>query len=100
VQNDLLKTGTGTLDLAATNSYLGATLVHEGTVLVNGSTASSFLTLVRSGATLGGGNDADSVGVVGAVRVESGGRLAPGNVLGNTSILKSGDLGLLGGSRL
>lgn len=89
VQDDLLKTGAGTLILtSATNSYLGATLVHEGALLVNdtGTIQSSFLTNVRNTATLGGN------GRIGRVKVESGGTIAPGNALGNTSKLTTGDV--------
>lgn len=87
VYDDLLKTGTGTLILTnALNDYRGATLVHEGALLVNGTIGNSFLANVRNNATLGGN------GTVGRVKVESGGTLAPGNALGNTSKLTTGDM--------
>jgi autotransporter-associated beta strand protein len=88
VQTDLLKTGSGVLELASVNSYLGATIVHEGTLLVNvpGSISQSFLTEVHPGATLGGN------GNVGAVRVLPGGRLAPGRSIFDTGVLATGDL--------
>ena len=54
LQNDLLKSGAGTLELSGPNTFQGATVVHEGVLLVNGSTASSFLTDVRPNAKLGG----------------------------------------------
>jgi autotransporter-associated beta strand protein len=50
---DLAKTGIGTLDLAANNSYTGTTTVSAGTLLVNGSTAGGAL-IVESSGTLGG----------------------------------------------
>jgi autotransporter-associated beta strand protein len=85
--DDFLKTGTGTLVVSGlSNDYKGATLVHEGALLVNGTNATSFLTNVRNNATLGGN------GTVGKVKVESGGTLAPGNALGNTSVLTTGDI--------
>jgi autotransporter-associated beta strand protein len=87
VYDDLLKTGSGTLILTSNlNDYKGGTIVHEGTLLVNGTIGTSFLSRVRNNATLGGS------GVTGAVKVESGGTLAPGNALGNTSKLQTGDM--------
>src|SRR4029434_1237142 len=64
----------------------GATIVHQGALLVNGTIANSFLANVRNGGTLGGN------GTTGAVKVESGGTLAPGNLLGNTSKLTTGSM--------
>jgi autotransporter-associated beta strand protein len=54
VQDDLLKTGPGTLELTATNTYQGATQVYDGTLRINGTNTTSFLTDVRSGAILAG----------------------------------------------
>jgi autotransporter-associated beta strand protein len=85
--DDFLKTGAGTLIVSGLiNDYKGATLVHEGAMLVNGTIATSFLANVRNNATLGGN------GTIGKVKVESGGTLAPGNALGNTSVLTTGDI--------
>lgn len=86
VQNDFLKTGDGTLEFTGMNTYLGATQVAAGTLLVNGNNSASFLHVVRSGATLGG------KGVTGDVKVEAGGKLAPGEYAGETSILTTGDV--------
>ena len=61
----------GTLTLWSTNSYTGATNVNAGTLLVNGSIASSSLTTIAAGATLKGS------GTVGALAVF--GTVAPGN---------------------
>ncbi len=90
--NDLVKTGAGTLELTGANTYTGATHVQDGTLLVNGSTAASFMTHVRNGATLGG------KGTVGAVRVEAGSVLAPGDVAGNASVFGTKDLLFAGGT--
>ena len=68
----LTKTGTGTLTLSGTNTYTGATTVDHGTLLVNGSIASSPLVLVNPGATLGG------TGTVATTFLDSGATLAPG----------------------
>jgi autotransporter-associated beta strand protein len=93
IHDDLLKTGTGTLILSSTlNDYQGATIVHQGALLVNGTNSTSFLSVVRNNATLGGN------GTVGKVKVESGGTIAPGNAIGNTSKLTTGDLILSDGA--
>lgn len=72
----LAKTSAGTLTLTGISSYTGATTVSGGSLVVNGSIASSLLTTVQSGATLGG------TGTVGATVIKSGGILAPGNSIG------------------
>lgn len=96
IYNDLMKTGPGILELRGNNTYAGATLVQSGTVLVTGSISGSLLTTVYSGAKLGGGNDSNSLGVVGKVRVEDGGAITPGDALGHASILKTGDVDFSG----
>ncbi len=85
LQNDLLKTGDGLLELTGINTYAGATLIHEGILAVNGTTVRSFLTDVQFSAQLIGN------GTTGPIRVENGGTLAPGDALGHTSILSAGD---------
>jgi autotransporter-associated beta strand protein len=92
-EDDLLKTGPGLLQLTGMNTYLGATLIQEGTVLVikPGTIASSTLTDVHPAATLGGD------GEVGRVRVLDGGRLAPGNHSAGTAVLTMGDFMMQGG---
>ena len=69
----LTKSGAGTLVLAGHNTYTGATSLNVGTLIVNGSIASSSVTTVRNGARLGGS------GTVGALTFESGSILSPGN---------------------
>ncbi|HET6408433.1 MAG TPA: autotransporter-associated beta strand repeat-containing protein, partial [Chthoniobacteraceae bacterium] len=87
LHDDLLKTGAGTLILSnAANDYRGATLVHDGALLINGALTQSFLVDVRNNATLGGS------GTVGKVKIENGGTLSPGNALGNASKLTTGDV--------
>ncbi len=67
----LIKTGSGILILAGTNTYTGATTVSAGTLLVDGSSASP--TTVSSGATLAGNGTVNAV-----VTVNAGGSLTPG----------------------
>ncbi len=70
--DDLLKTGTGTLELSAANTFAGLTIVQAGTLIVSGTTG-GIGTLVKSGATLAG------TGTVGNVLLESGALLSPGD---------------------
>lgn len=74
--------------LTGISSFTGATTVNAGTLLVNGSTASSSLTTVNAGATLGGG------GTVGTTVVD--GTLSPGNSPGMLTV--AGNLTLNAGS--
>jgi autotransporter-associated beta strand protein len=79
----LTKTSAGTLTLSSggTYSYTGATNVNEGTLVVNGNISTSHVT-VASGATIGGS------GTVGALTVQAGGFVNPGNSPG---ILNTGN---------
>ena len=68
----LSKAGSGTVALAAANSY-GSTVVSNGTLLINGSTTSSSVT-VNSGATLGGtGSVSGTVALSGTISPGSSG---------------------------
>ena len=67
-----VKLGAGTLDLTGADTFTGPTTVGAGTLLVDGSDASSAVE-VKNGATLGGH------GTVGAVTVDAGGFFSPGN---------------------
>jgi len=67
-----IKTGDGTMTLTATNNYTGTTAVNEGKLIVNGNISTS-VTTVASGATLGGS------GTLGALTINSGGFVTPGN---------------------
>jgi autotransporter-associated beta strand protein len=76
----VVQAGTGNTILTAINTYTGPTTVKAGTLSVNGSIASSSLTTVTSGGTLGG------TGTVGDVRINAGGALAPGNSIGTLTV--------------
>ncbi|BCU76587.1 hypothetical protein llg_13020 [Luteolibacter sp. LG18] len=76
----LNKVGTGTLTLSGASGYTGATILSAGSLVVDGSLGSTAVT-VASTATLGGGG---SVG--GAVTVQSGGTLSPGNGIGTLTL--------------
>jgi autotransporter-associated beta strand protein len=67
----LTKSGAGTLNLSADNTYTGTTKVDGGTLRIDGSQASSAVT-VNSGATLGG------IGTVGSIAA-AGGTVNPGD---------------------
>ncbi len=71
----LIKSGSGTLTLAAHNSATGTITVAAGTLLVTGRLADSSNVVVVNGSTLGGN------GTVGAVVVQPNGTLAPGSGL-------------------
>ncbi|HET6407884.1 MAG TPA: autotransporter-associated beta strand repeat-containing protein, partial [Chthoniobacteraceae bacterium] len=72
----LTKTGAGTMELSAVNTYTGSTVVNAGTLLVSGSIAGAVT--ANTGATLAGG------GTVGPVDV-AGGTVAPGAGVGTLS---------------
>jgi autotransporter-associated beta strand protein len=77
----LIKAGSGVLTLTGINSYTGPTSVNAGALFVDGSIASSNLTTVSSGATLGGS------GSLGSTIVLSGGTFAPGPSTGTPGTL-------------
>jgi T5SS/PEP-CTERM-associated repeat protein/autotransporter-associated beta strand protein len=75
----LVKSGPGTVTLNGVNSYTHSTRVNGGILSVNGSIASSSLTTVNAGGTLGG------TGIVGKTMI-NGGTLAPGNSIGTLTV--------------
>ncbi len=73
VVGQVVKTGAGTLTVAANSTYTGATTINGGTLLVNGTHNGGGAYTVNDTGILGGS------GIVGsAVNVSSGGTLAPG----------------------
>lgn len=76
----LTKRGNGSLTLAGNNTYTGSTIVSEGSLFVNGSLASSQVT-VENGASLGGS------GSVGQIVLATGGKLNSDGVLSAESLV-------------
>jgi len=89
INTGLQKIGPGTMVLAATNAYTGLTSVSEGRLVVNGSIAGSATSV--DGGTVSGS------GILGAVNVNSGGKLAPGEAIGT---MATGPLTLAAASTL
>jgi uncharacterized protein with beta-barrel porin domain len=78
--------------LSGINGYTGMTFVGGGTLTVDGSIASSFLTLVAPGATLAG------TGTVGLLSVLDGGTFAPAWGMPGRTMNVAGDLILSSGA--
>ncbi len=68
----LTKAGSGTMELTATNTYTGATLINDGVLRVSGSISGSAVTVDGINAILGGS------GTVGATTLINGGSINPG----------------------
>lgn len=87
-EGSLIKSGAGSLVLNGDSTYRGATTVNGGLLAVNG-TLTSAVSVNNSG-TLGGS------GRIGALTVNRGGRVAPGNSVGTLQV--AGDVTLGAGS--
>jgi outer membrane autotransporter protein len=88
----LTKIGSGSLDLTATNTYTGPTIISAGALVVDGSIASSSSLTIAAGATLGGS------GVVPGFVVPAGATVAPGALTPYSTLHVAGTLGFLSGS--
>lgn len=84
----LTKVGNGSLTLSGANTYIGATNVSAGTLLVNGSLGNTAVSV--TGGTLGG-----SGAITGTVSVASGAKLSAGNSIES---LATGALTMASGS--
>ena len=73
------KTGASTWTLTGTNQAVMSWAVNAGTLLVNGSIASSNFT-VNAGGTIGGN------GTIGNTTINAGGTLSPGNWIGTLTV--------------
>jgi autotransporter-associated beta strand protein len=89
--------GSGTTTLIAVNTYSGATSAIAGTLLVDGSIASSSTTVFAHG-TLGGTGVTGTVSMVGGNNFNPGGTLAPGD--NGTGLLTTASLSMQGGPTL
>jgi autotransporter-associated beta strand protein len=81
------KTGQGRLVFNGSNTYSGATHVNAGSLVVNGFNGSSAV-------TVGNAAEVSGLGTVGALTVQSGGTVTPGD---GTGILRSGAFSLASG---
>ncbi|MEX2900503.1 autotransporter serine peptidase EprS [Pseudomonas rhodesiae] len=87
-EGSLIKSGAGSLVLNGDSTYRGATTVNGGLLAVNGTLTSAVS--VNDSGTLGGS------GRIGALTVNRGGRVAPGNSVGTLQV--AGDVTLGAGS--
>ena len=87
-EGSLIKSGAGSLVLNGDSTYRGATTVNGGLLAVNGTLTSAVS--VNDSGTLGGS------GRIGALTVNRGGRVTPGNSVGTLQV--AGDVTLGAGS--
>lgn len=85
-EGSLIKSGAGSLVLNGDSTYRGATTVNGGLLAVNGTLTSAVS--VNDSGTLGGS------GRIGALTVNRGGRVAPGNSVGTLQVAGDVTLGV------
>lgn len=100
----LTKTGTGDWTLEGTNGYTGTTTVSQGSLIIKGSTSSTSIVSVASGATLGGDGHIGGAATVAGILSPgaSPGTLTFGSDLtlanGATYMFEGGDLAAVAGA--
>ncbi len=87
---NVVKTGSGVWKVSGNNTYTGSTTVNAGTMVVNGASASSSVTIGENGMLKGSGNFAGNVSVAGI--------LSPGDTVGTMTL--TGDLSFANGSAI
>jgi autotransporter-associated beta strand protein len=92
---NVTKTGVSTLTLTGKNTYIGATAVNQGTLVVSGSISGTTNVNVASGATLAGGGSILTANN-GSVTVQTGGSIAPSITSPLTFSLSGGSLDISG----
>ena len=88
---NLIKIGTSSLVLAASNTYAGPTTISQGKLILDGGLKNSVVTVNASGILAGTGS-------LTSVTVNAGGQLAPGNPPGALNL--SGTLALAAGAAM
>jgi autotransporter-associated beta strand protein len=85
--------GPGTVTFWGANNYTGATTVNGGSLIVEGSNASSILTTVNASGRLSG------MGSVGVTQINAGGSLAPGAIGSTGTFLTLASLAMQSGAQ-
>ena len=99
--SDLLKTGSGTLELTAANTFSGNTLIAAGTLVASnpsGSATGTGVVNIYNGGTLRGTGTVSGNSDNGAINVAGGGTLAPGGLVNTGVLTVNNSVSFAGGS--